>query len=878
MPKFHLSDVEMAALQAYLVDHDRIPDRPLPLSAQSDETAQRLAARRLVTADGFGCTSCHKIGAAEPSGTIAIAAMGTDLTMIGDRLRKPWFDRWVRNPARIIPRMEMPAVQLPVRGVLHDDVNEQLAAVWKVLNEPGFTPPKPNPVRIVRSRNVPGLKEPPHVLTDVFIVDGETYVSPIVIGLPNRHNVLFDLERNRLAAWWTGDTALERTKGKSWYWEPGGAMVRKPKSASDAATDLGLVFGEPTVAEIAVRSGQNNVELDSIASMSTGVEIFSRQIFADAQDAKRGVVVRIRQFFEMLPPNSNTSATSGFRRTVEVEGLGPGGLIVLTDRAPSNEPGTPRVVDQTLGVGVVRGVTSEFCSVAAKRGNTEIQRLVLDYVVDLPLDTFPNEPPTLPSPPPQKLDVVPGYEAVRLPLTGGEMPTGLAWSVDGSLLVSSLKGRVMIARDTNGDGLEDVMTALSDDLATPYGLAVANDVDREVIDVITKTALVRLHDDDRDGFYERQEMAADGWGHTDDYHDWAVGLPKIHDRDGGFAGYYVALPCQQDERSEAEARFRGQALKLIPREPTPDDPRRFRVEPFCGGLRFPMGVAVDRRGRLFATDNQGHYNPFNELNHLQPGKRFGYINKLERKPDFNPPTESPAVEIPHPWTRSVNGICFLDTPASLRAQLGRDHFGPFEGHLLGCEFNERVLVRMSLEEIDGVMQGAIYPFTRRAETGAPTFEGPNVTAVAPDGDIYVGSLLDSGWGGGQNTGSLFRLVPQQKLPTGIAEVRAAADGFIIRFTAAMDREKLATTKNFTVERYRRESTPQYGGDDRDRSAVKVQAAEPSEDGLEVRLRCDKLQAGFVYEFYLQNLTGDGETLFPAEAHYTMKRLPSDKAK
>ncbi len=72
-----------------------------------------------------------------------------------------------------------------------------------------------------------------------------------------------------------------------------------------------------------------------------------------------------------------------------------------------------------------------------------------------------------------------------------------------------------------------------------------------------------------------------------------------------------------------------------------------------------MGLAMDTMGRLFATDNQGNYNPFNEVNHIQDGKRYGFINKLENKPDFNPPLESPAVNLPHPWTRSVNGICFL---------------------------------------------------------------------------------------------------------------------------------------------------------------------------------------------------------------------------
>lgn len=879
MPKFALSDAETKSLQTHLVDHDRIPDRPAPAAASSDETAQRLAARRLVTADGFGCTSCHKIGAAEPSGTIAIAAMGTDLTMVGDRLRKSWFDRWVRNPARIIPRMEMPAVQLPVQGVLHDDVHEQLAAVWKVLNEPGFTPPKPNPVRIVRARNVPGLKEPPHVLSDLFTIDDKTYVSPIVIGLPNRHNVLFDLENNRLAAWWTGDTALERTKGKGWYWEPGGATVFPVDPAKREDSDVHF-YADAKIPLPIRRTGQDVAVLDAIERTENRVTIIYRiQIQGDSSS-----YVRVRQSFEPLA-STTLPPTSGFRRTLEFDGLGWALLDPLstTRLAPTNDravrrldvPGNARAVDVTVRTTPNNAPFLQGPFISNGDG-VKSTRLVVDYLVDLPLDTFPNEVPPLPNPPPAKLDVVPGYDAVRLPLPAGEMPTGLAWMKDGTLLVASLKGRILAARDTNGDDLEDVLTPVSDDLATPYGLAVAVQDGREVIDVITKTALVRLHDDDRDGFYERQEIAADGWGHTDDYHDWAVGLPAIRDANGKFAGYFVALPCQQDERDEAKARLRGQAIKLIPREPTKDDPRRFRVEPFCGGLRFPMGLAVDGRGELFATDNQGHYNPFNELNHLQHGKRYGYINKLERVPGFNPPTESPAIEIPHPWTRSVNGICFLSDGL-------RDHvpgtFGAFTGHLLGCEFNQRSLIRMSLETVDGVNQGAAYPFSIQPEDPATsTFEGPHVVAVARDGDLYVGNLLDSGWGGGRNTGSIVRLKPNDKLPPGIAEVRAAADGFAIRFTAEIDREKLAMAKNFVIERYRRESTPQYGGDDKDRTVVKVTAVEPSADGREVRLRCDKLEAGFVYEFHLQNLAADGATFFPAEAHYTLKRVPRGDAK
>ena len=182
---------------------------------------------------------------------------------------------------------------------------------------------------------------------------------------------------------------------------------------------------------------------------------------------------------------------------------------------------------------------------------------------------------------------MPGFEATRLPLPTEEMPTGLAWRKDGTLVISSLKGRVCLVRDTDGDGLEDTVKPFSDDLAAPYGVNCTGDA----IDVINKYALLRLHDDDHDGRAERTEVLADGWGYTDDYHDWAVGLPR--DRAGN---YYVALPCQQDDRSEAAAYLRGQTIKLVPERPT-DKSSRYRIEPLTGGHRFPMGLALERGAR-----------------------------------------------------------------------------------------------------------------------------------------------------------------------------------------------------------------------------------------------------------------------------------------
>ncbi|MCA9161104.1 MAG: hypothetical protein KDA72_22390, partial [Planctomycetales bacterium] len=298
----------------------------------------------------------------------------------------------------------------------------------------------------------------------------------------------------------------------------------------------------------------------------------------------------------------------------------------------------------------------------------------------------------------------------------------------------------------------------------------------------------------------------------------------------------------------------------------------------------------------FASDNQGNYNPFNELNHLQSGKRYGFINKLENKEGFSPPFESPAINLPHPWTRSVNGLCFLNTPKTL--QLDAPRFGPFEGHLIGCEMNGRFLVRMSLQKVGDTFQGAAYLFShppsehevlrsavasesdnvaRRSAVGSdlkPTsFEGPIVCEVSPNAEIYVGNLHDSGWGGGQNTGSIVRLTPTGELPLGIAEVRATANGFEIDFTHAIDSDKARDVSHYQLRSYQRISTPAYGGDDQDQRNEPIQSVNLSEDRRRVTLELKSLRAGFVYELNVAPLGADGTALFPSQAHYSMRSIP-----
>jgi mono/diheme cytochrome c family protein/glucose/arabinose dehydrogenase len=846
MPRFELNEQDETALIAYLRGSDAFPDgSPRRLLAQAPANLGNIGAR-LVTTDGFGCTSCHQIGKTKPP-KAPLNAMGPDLSMLGKRIHREWFERWVRDPSRIVPRMEMPSIKAPVHGILDENLDVQLAAVWETLNRPGFTPPAANPVRTVRRSGVRETQQRSVVLTDVVRNNGSTLIRPLIIGLPNRHNVLFDLETASLGMWWTGDTARQRAEGKSWFWELGNQSIW---SDANRSPDLVLVGSGRRIAPVV--QGQFVTEFDWLRHHASGVQFAYRLFFP------REVGVGPMTVLESLQPIWGDDE-SGWVRKIEVQQV-PQGWRVELKAWPLKKPavveeGSYRISAQS-SIRIIRAGSTADVSGWLRAG--EGQKWILEYRTGQLVDRFADPGPE------RTVDVVrdlpaivPGFRARSLPLDRGIMPTGIQWLADGKIVICSLKGRVWLMSDSDGDGIEDRLVQFSDELAAPFGAAAGPDY----IDVINKYALLRLFDRDADGFAEEMRTVASGWGHTADYHDWTIGLPTRHS-----GGYFVSIACQQDNRSLAASLHRGVVAAIVPRQPTAADPRIFSVEPISGGHRFAIGIATNKAGQLFVTDNQGNYNPYNELNHVQQGNRFGFINGWEKSPAFNPPLTEPAINIPHPWTRSVNGICFLESKTE-------DAFGPFTGHLVGCELDSRRLVRMSLQEVNGQLQGAIYPMSRYHPVDGKTFLGPLVAAVSPTGSLYIGGIRDSGWGGANNIGALTRLdYDPERLGVGIAVVQATPDGFEIEWTQAIDQLRAGQLDQYQIESARRESTPSYGGGDIDRrieSVTKVEVLSPTR----VRLTLAELKAGFVYDIRVRNIALGDASLFPAEAFYTMREIP-----
>ena len=154
-------------------------------------------------------------------------------------------------------------------------------------------------------------------------------------------------------------------------------------------------------------------------------------------------------------------------------------------------------------------------------------QVTLQFLSNLEVDRFPPLDVEITPPAPTDLKVVPGVTSTRLPFFDEFMPTGIQWDEDGTLWITSLKGRVWRAVDTDKDGMEDRLHAGLHELAAPYGVQPGKDF----IDVVNKYALLRLFDRDRDGVYEQVQTVAAGWGHTADYHDWTVG--PVSDGKGG---------------------------------------------------------------------------------------------------------------------------------------------------------------------------------------------------------------------------------------------------------------------------------------------------------------------------------------------------------
>ena len=874
MPKFGFSADEKTAVTRYLVGADRIPDaadvareelfRHLnPHHPTMATPADLLTGNHLIGAGGFNCIACHKAGPYEPR-NVAMGTRGSDIMSMGQRIRPRYFMRWMENPIRVVPGIEMPAIRKPIPGVLEDSLPQQIALMWTALADPKFSPPT------VVSRYeqfvtvAPG--QPPRVLRDVFTVgdpkDRNSVARAMAVGFNNGHNILIDLDTMRLRQWTIGEFARQRTEGKSWFWDMAGVTV---------SSDSQMSF----LSRLISRTTPDIPPLSPVTDQRRQGELISTKV------TDQSVILRVRYYFDSSPQAGSQAGkdaknSAALSRHTAVTAWNDPARSLLTSVVnftiqPSEQSGdqTGWVVkadveespngylvqfdgwsDAESSAGIpwsVKTGTDDKPNTAVRLQNGETATLQFFTRVKPPVIVPPGIPRAMSSP--DQVTALPGFEGRRLPIDTAIMPTAMTWLADGRLAFTSLRGQVWIADDQDKDGIPDALTLFAEGLAAPYGIQA----DGSSILVSHKPEILRLRDTNQDGRADEFDVFASGWGFSDDYHDWTTALARDQNGD-----YFVGLGSDysQNNRPADNDRWRGTILKVN---------SAGTITPIAFSMRFPMGLAFDSQNRLFATDNQGVQNTFNEINHIIEGKHYGVPSRHETVKEVV--AETPALMIPHPWTRSVNSITFFPKDYAI---------SELAGHGVGCEYDTRCLIRFTVQDVNGTMQGASYRFSLPDQPGGGgNFVGPVASAIGPDGGLYIGSIWDSGWQGGTNTGTIERMVPAQRMPNGIREIRATAQGFEVSFFHPVTASKATDVNNWSLQGYTRSWGGSYATPDSDRDPVVPSALTVSDDLKTVSIQTAVLKAGYVYEISVKKPLDESAAadFWPTEGHYSMKVVP-----
>ena len=200
-------------------------------------------------------------------------------------------------------------------------------------------------------------------------------------------------------------------------------------------------------------------------------------------------------------------------------------------------------------------------------------------------------------------------------------------------------------------------------------------------------------------------------------------------------------------------------------------------------------------------------------------------------------------------------------------------FGPFEDQIFVGDFTLSLVMRATTEEVNGVWQGACYPFREGLSTGLLDVE------FTPGGNLLCGGT-NRGWPvRGLRPFALERLDWTGRMPFEIERVSITPDGFEVSFTKPVAAEGGADPASYHLSTFTHIYHGAYGGPEVDQTEPEVRAVELSEDGLRARLTLDALARGHVHELHLGALRSqDGEELLHPHAFYTVNEIPRPKPK
>lgn len=379
--------------------------------------------------------------------------------------------------------------------------------------------------------------------------------------------------------------------------------------------------------------------------------------------------------------------------------------------------------------------------------------------------------------------------------------------------------------------------------------------------------VTRISDTDGDEVADQYDTLTNNWGYAEG-HEFAFG--SKHDPDGNV---WVALGLSASYHSHNI--YRGWAVKVTPEG---------KMIPVCSGLRSPGGVAANAEGAMFTVESQGPWNGSCSLKHLKQGGFLGHpasynwypyvANMSAPKVTPNSPSRlqvekkrvpelvPPAVRFPYiKMGRSISGFRLNQTGGK---------FGPFENQFFLGDYSLSIVLRATTEKINGVWQGACYPFREGLATGLMNVE------FSPQGQLITGGFTTNRqWPvRGAEPFALQRIDWSGLVPFEIKEINIKPKGFLIHFTKPVNKSVAADKSVYSVKTYTHIYASGYGSPEVDHTVPLVTGVVVAEDGLSALVTLDKVTEGHIHDFDLSKMKSkEDEPLLHTKAYYTVNEIP-----
>ncbi len=262
----------------------------------------------------------------------------------------------------------------------------------------------------------------------------------------------------------------------------------------------------------------------------------------------------------------------------------------------------------------------------------------------------------------------------------------------------------------------------------------------------------------------------------------------------------------------------------------------------AGGLAKPLGLEV-KDGNVFVTQKQ----ELTQLIDHNGGEIIDEYRSLELGPDHSKRMEEDAsvTWLPHRHAKSV---------------FAHMKDGPYTGQMIYGTGTQGGLNRVFVETVDGLDQGAVFPFIQGFDTGV------NQMMWGPDGALYLPGKK-----------GVQRLTYNEDPAFEMLAVRAKTNGLEVEFTEPLAEDMGADPGKYLVELRKQESTKKSIEPRMGLAQRPVKTASVSEDRKRVFLETPGLKENHVVHLHLAHPPGSasGRPLWSTDAWYTLNRIPAE---